>query len=116
MKMKTSIVSATLAVAVLSPLALLAQTAPSTPARQGEAKADSSSDMTPGEVQKVDKDTGRLTIKHGEIKNLGMPPMTMVFATKDKAMADKLKSGDKIRFRATNENGKLVVTEIAMDK
>ena len=36
-----------------------------------------------GEVKKVNKDTGKLTIKHGELKNLGMPPMTMVFRVKD---------------------------------
>jgi Cu/Ag efflux protein CusF len=45
-----------------------------------------------------------------------MPGMTMVFATKDKAMADKVKAGDKIRFRVVNENGKFIVTEIVQDK
>jgi Cu(I)/Ag(I) efflux system protein CusF len=85
--------------------------------RQAEATAPSAAtEMTQGEIQKVDKDTGRLTIKHGEIKNLGMPPMTMVFGTKDKSMADKVKTGDKIRFKAVNENGKMTVTEITPDK
>ena len=69
-------------------------------------------DMTDGEVRKVDKDAARLTLRHGEIRNLGMPPMTMVFQFDDKAALAKLKPGDKVRFRAVSEAGKLVVTEI----
>jgi len=95
--------------------ASVAQTS-AAPGKQGDAKSDQSGDMTQGEIKKVDKDTGRLTIKHGDIKNLGMSGMTMVFATKDKAMADKVKAGDKVRLRAISENGKLIVTEIAQDK
>ena len=115
MNFKTAVVFGVLTAAALSPLAVLAQTS-ATPAKQGDARSDPSGEMTQGEVQKVDKDTGRLTIKHGEIKNLGMPGMTMVFATKDKSIVDKVKTGDKIRFRAVNENGKFIVTEIAHDK
>lgn len=69
-------------------------------------------DMSEAEVRKVDKDAARITLKHGEIKNLDMPPMTMVFHVKDKAVLDTLKAGDKIRFRAVNESGKYTVTEI----
>lgn len=52
------------------------------------------------------------TLKHGEIKNLDMPSMTMMFAVKDPAMLDKVKAGDKVQFRAANENGKFTVVEI----
>ena len=69
-------------------------------------------DMSDGEVRKVDKENGRLTIKHGEIKNLDMPPMTMVFQVKDKAWLDGLKPGDKFKFKAASEGGKLTVTEL----
>jgi Cu(I)/Ag(I) efflux system periplasmic protein CusF len=69
-------------------------------------------DMTEGEIRKVSKESGKLTIKHGEIKNLDMPPMTMVFTAKDPAMLDKLAVGDKVRFVAIDEDGKMVVTEI----
>lgn len=65
-----------------------------------------------GEVKKVDKDTGKITIKHGELKNLDMPPMTMVFQVKDKAMLDQVKAGDKINFVAEKVGGKLTVTQI----
>jgi Cu/Ag efflux protein CusF len=63
-------------------------------------------------VRKVDKDAAKITLKHGEIKSLEMPPMTMVFNVKDKAMLDQLKAGDKVRFKAVNEAGKYTVTDI----
>jgi len=65
-----------------------------------------------GEVRKVDKAAGKLTIKHGEIKAMGMPPMTMMFVARDKALLDKVKVGDKVRFSLASEGGNMVVTEI----
>ena len=88
---------ATLALAATLPLA--AQTPPAP-------------ELADGEVRKVDKDRGRLTLKHGEIKHLEMPPMTMVFQVRDKAVLDTLKPGDKVRFRVVDEAGKYTVTEI----
>lgn len=76
------------------------------------ATAAFAQDMTDAEVRKVDKDAGKLTLKHGEIKNLDMPGMTMVFGVKDKALLDKLKTGDRIQFKAVKEEGKFLVTEI----
>ena len=64
------------------------------------------------EVRKVDKDAGKITLKHGEIKNLDMPPMTMVFQVKDKAVLDKVKKGDKVKFTAEKVNGAYTVTTI----
>ena len=69
-------------------------------------------DMTKGEIRKVDKDTKKITIKHGEIKNLDMPGMTMLFQVKDPAMLDMVKPGDKVKFRAEKAGGGIVVTEI----
>ncbi len=71
-------------------------------------------EMTDGEVRKVDKEAGKLTLKHADIKSLDMPAMTMVFVVKDKAMLDKLKAGDKIKFKAINDAGKFTVTEMQM--
>ena len=68
--------------------------------------------MTDGEVRKIDLEAGKVTLKHGEIKSLDMPAMTMVFVVKDKAMLDKLKTGDKVRFKAVNDGGKFTVTDI----
>jgi Cu/Ag efflux protein CusF len=68
--------------------------------------------MTDGEVKKVDKDAGKLTIKHGPLTNLDMPGMTMVFRVKDPAMLDQVKEGDKIRFVADRVNGAITVVEL----
>ena len=76
------------------------------------ATAPAAGDMADAEVRKVDKDAAKITLKHGEIKSLEMPPMTMVFNVKDKTMLDQLKAGDKVRFRAVNEAGKYTVTDI----
>jgi len=79
-------------------------------------QSTSASYLTDGEVRKIDKASGTVAIKHGEIRNLNMSAMTMVFQAKDKSLLDKVKSGDKIRFRAESENGKLLVTDIQMVK
>jgi len=70
--------------------------------------------MTDGEIRKVDKDAKKLTIKHGVIKNLDMPGMTMVFHVKDPALLDKVKAGDKVKFKADMIGGNVVVTDIQM--
>ena len=68
--------------------------------------------MADGEIRKVDMDNKKITIKHGEIKNLDMPGMTMVFQVKDPAMLTTVKAGDKVRFKAEKSGGAIVVTEI----
>ncbi len=68
--------------------------------------------MTDGEVRKIDKEAGKITIKHGDIKHMDMPGMTMVFVVKDKALLDKTAVGTKIQFMVTNENGQMTVTDI----
>ena len=74
--------------------------------------ASTASEMTDAEVRKVDKDQKKITLKHGEIKSLDMPPMTMVFGVKDAGLLEQVKAGDKIRFAATSQDGKFTVTEI----
>lgn len=74
--------------------------------------AQTAADMAEAEVRKIDKDNKKITLKHGAIKNLDMPPMTMVFQVNDAALLDKVQAGDKVRFRAANEAGKFTVTEI----
>ena len=72
--------------------------------------------LTEGEVRKVDKDTGKVTIKHGPLQNLGMPAMTMVFQVKDPAMLDQVKAGDKINFIAEKVGGQYTVTRVEAAK
>jgi Cu/Ag efflux protein CusF len=69
-------------------------------------------DWSEGEVRKVDPSAGKITIAHGEIKSLDMPPMTMVFTVKNLALFGELKKGDKVRFAVVREDGKIVLTEI----
>jgi Cu(I)/Ag(I) efflux system protein CusF len=74
--------------------------------------AAAASDLVEGEVRKVDKEAGKITLKHAELKSLDMPPMTMVFQVQDKALLDKVKTGDKVRFAAAKIGGQLTVTAI----
>ena len=68
--------------------------------------------LADGEIRKVDKDAGKLTIKHGPIPSIDMPPMTMVYRVKDAAMLDQLKPGDKVKFSAEKVGGAYTVTAI----
>jgi Cu(I)/Ag(I) efflux system periplasmic protein CusF len=66
-----------------------------------------------GQVTKVDPSAGKVTIKHGPIKQLGMDQgMTMVYTAQDPAMLKSVKAGDKIKFDASEVNGQSVVTKI----
>ncbi|MBC5784295.1 copper-binding protein [Ramlibacter sp. USB13] len=72
---------------------------------------------TDAEVRKVDAKTGKITLKHGEIKNLDMPPMTMVFTAKDKALLEGVKAGDHVQFAADKDAaGEYVLTAIQQKK
>ena len=68
--------------------------------------------MSDGEIKKIDKDAGTITIKHGPLANLEMPPMTMVFRVKDAAMLAQVKPGDKVKFSVEKFNGALTVMAI----
>jgi Cu(I)/Ag(I) efflux system periplasmic protein CusF len=71
--------------------------------------------LSEGEVRRVDKSAGKVTIKHGPLANLDMPSMTMVFRVKDPAMLDQVKEGDKIKFNAEKIDGALTVTEMQVN-
>ncbi len=74
--------------------------------------APQTADMTPGQVRKIDKQAGKITLKHERIADLNMPPMTMVFRVKEKSMLNALQVGDTILFKAVDSNGVLTITEI----
>ncbi len=65
------------------------------------------------EVRKVDTAQGKVTLKHGEIKKLDMPPMTMVFRVASPKLLDGLKTGDKIKVEIDKIDGQYVVTALA---
>ena len=69
--------------------------------------------LADGEIRKVDRKAGTLTIKHGPIQAIDMPAMTMVFQAKEAAMLKRVKAGDKVKFQAEmGARGKVVVTQI----
>ncbi len=68
--------------------------------------------LTEGEVRKIDKAAGRITIKHGPMPKFDMPAMTMVYRVKDKAMLEQLKPGDKIKFDADGVGGEFTVLRL----
>jgi len=81
------------------------------PAKPSEASAETLP-MAEAEVRRVDTAAGKISLRHGEIKNLDMPPMTMVFQVSDPALLDKVKAGDKVRFTAAQVNGAYTVLSI----
>lgn len=85
-------------------------------AQDAKPAVAASAAVSKGEIKKIDQDTGKLTIKHGELKNINMPAMTMVFDVSDKAALAKLKTGDKITFVAGNANGQLTAENIAVSE
>jgi Cu(I)/Ag(I) efflux system protein CusF len=68
--------------------------------------------MAEGEIRRVDKDAKKITIKHGPLAKLDMPPMTMVFQVSDPVMLERVKPGDKIRFEAEKVGGAYRITKI----
>ena len=72
--------------------------------------------MADGEVRKIDKENKKMTIKHGEIKNLDMPGMTMVFQIRDISLLETFKAGDKVKFVAEKLDGGFVVTGMHLAK
>ncbi len=70
-----------------------------------------------GEVKKIDESAGKITLKHGPAKSLGMDEgMTMVYRVKDPAMLKRVKVGDKVTFEAENADGGFTVTKIQTSK
>lgn len=89
-----------------------AQAAPASAADHAAHHPTAAVLTTDGEVRKVDKEQGKVTLKHGPLTNLDMPGMTMVFKVADPKMLDSIKEGDKVRFAADRVNGAIVVTAI----
>ena len=88
--LRTGLLAVLLAFTSLHPV--VAQT--SNDGHAGSASADGTTDLANGEVRRVSKDTNKITLRHGEIKSLDMPPMTMVFVVRDTSILDTLKVGD----------------------
>jgi Cu/Ag efflux protein CusF len=87
---------------------------PAAPAAQeapGSTSADQS-DLSEGEITRWDPRTLKVTMRHGEIKNLGMPPMTMVFRVNDANMLAPFQPGDKVRFQVERQSTGYFITRM----
>ena len=76
------------------------------------SKMSSNTALTDAEVKKVDAETGMVTLKHGALENVGMPPMTMAFKAKDAAMVKQVHEGDKVKVRVESVNGTLTIVKL----
>ena len=83
-------------------------------AHSGTALAQASS--ANGEVRKIDESQGKITLRHGPIKNLDMDAMTMVWRVKEPSMLKGLKPGDKVTFEADRVNGQLTIVKMEKSK
>jgi Cu(I)/Ag(I) efflux system protein CusF len=77
------------------------------------ASAPGNAALTDAVVKHVDAAGGMITLKHGALANVGMPPMTMAFKAKDAAMVGEVKEGDSVKVRVENVNGELTIVKLA---
>ncbi|MCU0940577.1 MAG: copper-binding protein [Burkholderiaceae bacterium] len=78
-----------------------------------DAAGSAESELASGEVRRIDKAQKRITLRHGEIKTLDMPPMSMIFRVRQDDLLDAVKVGDKVLFTAIKDtDGTYVVTSI----
>ncbi|KQY89364.1 MULTISPECIES: copper-binding protein [Roseateles] len=99
-------------VAAFVVLATPAQPTTGPAAHRAPAASAAAAPASDGEVLKVDKAQGKLTLKHGPLANLDMPGMTMVFRVANPGMLESVKAGDKVKFTADRVNGAFTVTAI----
>lgn len=76
------------------------------------APADAAKQFADGEVRRIDKEQGKVNLRHGEIRSLDMPPMSMWFVLKDPTLVDHLKVGDKVRFVAEKVGTQYTIIQI----
>jgi Cu(I)/Ag(I) efflux system membrane protein CusA/SilA len=100
------------ALALLLALAAAAPAVAQQAAKPASAKPSGAMPLVDAEVLKVDAAKGLIVLKHGDLPNLAMPPMTMGFDVVDKAILSGIKAGDKIQFQAEMKDGKAMVTEL----
>ncbi|MDA0238175.1 MAG: copper-binding protein [Proteobacteria bacterium] len=76
---------------------------------------DSSCSMAHGVVLSLSKEVSKITLRHGEIPNIDMPPMTMVFTVEDSSLMQNLKEGDHVLFHVENIGGEYIIKDMIED-
>lgn len=97
---------------LLGSLAFSVQASDEHSGHKGHEAAQANASMSQGEVRKIDAARQKITLRHGPIANIGMPPMTMVFDVKDAALLEGVAVGDKVGFVVEQQGSKFVVTEL----
>lgn len=69
-------------------------------------------DSTVGEINRIDLPAGRVFIKHGDMRNIGILAMLMVFDVKDPTMLERVRVGDKVAFTVQRDGQQLTVIKI----
>ncbi len=110
--MKTSTLVCSIALSLFAVSSFAQATAPAAAQSAAPMAKEATKEMADAEVRKVDKDAKKVTLKHGPIKSLDMPSMTMVFQVRDEKLFDKLVAGEKIKFSAEQLQGAYVVTSV----
>ncbi|HDR9318631.1 TPA: copper-binding protein [Burkholderia vietnamiensis] len=77
-----------------------------------KASTSSNAALTDADVKKVDAASGMVTLKHGALENVGMPPMTMAFKARDAAMVKRIHEGDRVKVRVESVNGTLTIVKL----
>lgn len=112
MKSLFIILAAGLLVGVGSAAAQTTNAAADSHAEHHTPQPPGAAELSEGEITRLDVQALKVTLRHGELKNLDMPPMTMVFRVRDAAALAPLKAGDKVRFRAERINGVFYLTQV----
>ena len=68
--------------------------------------------LSEGQVLKVNKTSGEVTLKHGPLPSIAMGPMTMSFGVSDPKMLETARVGDTVRFAADIIKGKPTVVRM----
>lgn len=97
-------------------IALQVTVVPFAHAQAPATEAAKAADLTDGEVRKIDRDARKITIRHGEIKSLDMPAMTMVFQLRDLALLEGVQAGDRVKFKVIKADSGYLVTELQRAK
>lgn len=97
---------------LLGSLAFSVQASDEHSGHKGHGAAQASTSMSQGEVRKIDAANQKITLRHGPIANIGMPPMTMVFQVRKPEQLDGLKVGDKVQFVADKQGSQYGVSEL----
>lgn len=97
---------------LLGSLAFSVQASDEHGGHKGHDATQSTASMSQGEVRKIDAARQKITLRHGPIANIGMPPMTMVFDVRDAALLEGLEVGDKVGFVVEQQGSQFVVTEL----